>query len=101
MLSQTDLRLQYTLTLGGARRLVLGLNVLNLFDQGRGISKFAPENDTPGGPDVVIDSAAFYAGQVNVGALFDEQQVPRDPRFLQFAEFQAPIRARIDVRFSF
>jgi hypothetical protein len=100
-LSQTDLRLQYTLKLGSARRLAFGLDVLNLFNQGAPISRFAPENDVPGGPDVVADSDAFFAGQVNIGALYDEQQVPRDPRFLQDSDFQAPIKARVEVRFSF
>jgi hypothetical protein len=50
---------------------------------------------------VVADSDAFFAGQVNIGALYDEQQVPRDPRFLQDSDFQAPIKARVEVRFSF
>ena len=50
---------------------------------------------------MVVDADAFYAGKVNIGALYDEQQVPRDPRFLQFLDFQAPIQARLEVRFSF
>jgi hypothetical protein len=36
-----------------------------------------------------------------VGAAFDQQQVPRDPRFLQYDFFQDPIKARVGVRFSF
>ncbi len=54
--------------------------ILNLFRQGKGISKFSSENDTPSGAD---------------------QQVTRDPRLLQFIEFQAQIRERVEIRFSF
>ena len=35
-LSQTDVSVQYVLALGGSKRLTVGLNVLNLFDQGHG-----------------------------------------------------------------
>jgi hypothetical protein len=98
-LSQTDVSVQYVLALGGSKRLTVGLNVLNLFNQAQGVSRYSLENDQ--GVQVVIDEADYYAGRANVSAAFDEQQLPRDPRFLQYEFFQEPIRARVSVRFSF
>ena len=98
-LSQTDVSVQYVLALGGSKRLTVGLNVLNLFNQAQGVSRYSLENDQ--GVQVVIDEADYYAGHANVGAAFDEQQLARDPRFLQYEFFQEPIRARVSVRFSF
>jgi hypothetical protein len=98
-LSQTDVSVQYVLAVGGSKRLTFGLNVLNLFNQAKGVSRYSLENDQ--GVQVVIDEADYYAGRANVGAAFDEQQLPRDPRFLQYEFFQEPIRARVGVRFSF
>ena len=97
-LSQTDVSVQYVLALGGNKRLTLGLNVLNLFNQSTGLSRYSLENDQ--GVQVVIKQADYYAGRADVGAAFDEQH-PRDPRFLQYESFQEPIRARVGVRFSF
>ena len=98
-LSQTDLSVQYVLALGGSKRLTVGLNVLNLFNQAQGVSRYSLENDQ--GVQVVIDEADYYAGTADVGAAFDQQHLPRDPRFLQYEFFQQPIRARVMVRFSF
>ena len=99
VLSQTDLSVQYLVSLGGRRRLTVGLNVLNLFNQAAGVSRYSLENDQFA--EVVIDQAAYYAGRADVGAAFDQQRVPRDPRFLQYDAFQEPIRARVMVRFGF
>jgi hypothetical protein len=98
-LSQTDVSVQYVLGLGGNKRLTLGLNVLNLFNQAQGVSRYSLENDQ--GVQVVIDEADYYAGRADVHAAFDQQELPRDPRFLQYEFFQEPIRARVSVRFSF
>ena len=45
--SQTDLNVQDTIRLGGRKgqRLTLGLNVLNVFNQARGVSRFSFETD--------------------------------------------------------
>jgi hypothetical protein len=99
-LSQTDMSVQYVRALGGRKRLTLGLNVLNLFNQARGISRYSRENDL-GGAFVDIDQADYYAGRVDVGAAFDLQQVPRDPRFLKYEFFQDPIKARFSVQLGF
>ncbi len=97
-LSQTDISVQYVLALGGSKRLTVGLNVLNLFNQAKGVSRYSLENDQ--GVQVKIEEADYYAGRADVSAAFDEHH-PRDPRFLQYESFQEPIRARVGVRFSF
>jgi hypothetical protein len=99
-LSQTDLSVQYVLALGGGKRLMVGLNVLNVFNQAQGVSRYSRENEQ-GGPQIEIDQADYYAGRADVGAAFDAQHVPRDPRFLKYEFFQDPIKARVSVRFSF
>jgi hypothetical protein len=99
VLSQTDLSVQYDLALGGQKRLTMGLNVLNLFNQAQGVSRYSQESDP--GVQLVIDEASYYTGLADVGAAFAQQRAPRDPRFLQYDGFQEPIRARVMVRFSF
>ncbi len=99
-LSQTDLRVQYVVTLHGGRHVTIGLNVLNVFNQAQAVSRYSLENSDPN-RGVVVDEAAYYSGRADVGAAFDEQQVPRDPRFLRDEFFQGPIKARVGVRFSF
>jgi hypothetical protein len=98
-LSQTDLSVQYVLALGGRKRVMVGLNALNLFNQAQGVSRYSRENDQ--NAEVLIDEADYYAGRADVDAAFDQQRVPRDPRFLQYEFFQEPIKARASVRFSF
>jgi hypothetical protein len=44
-LSQTDLSVQYVLALGGRKRVMVGLNALNLFNQAQGVSRYSREND--------------------------------------------------------
>ena len=48
-LSQTDVSVQYVLPLGGNKRLTVGLNVLNLFNQAQGVSQVQPRK-RPGRP---------------------------------------------------
>ena len=99
VLSQTDLSVQYGLALGGRRRLTFGLNVLNVFNQAQGVSRYSLETDS--GVQVVVNQADYYAGRADVGAAIDAQGLPRDPRFLQYESFQDPITARIMVRLGF
>jgi hypothetical protein len=98
-LSQTDVSVQYVLTVGGSKRLTFGLNVLNLFNQAQGVSRFSQETDQ--GVQLQVDAADYYAGRADVSAAFDEPGQRRDPRFLRYESFQEPIRARVGVRFSF
>ena len=48
-----------------------------------------------------IDEAAFYSGQVNFDQEIAAQGVEKDPRFLMDNGFQAPIAARVGVKFLF
>ena len=82
-----------------AGALTLGLNVLNLFNQAQGVSRYSLETDQ--GVQVVIDEADYYAGRADVGAAIDEQNLPRYPRFLQYQFFQEPLTARVMLGFSF
>ena len=50
---------------------------------------------------VVIDEADYYAGRADVSAAIDQQQLPRDPRFLYYDSFQEPIKVRLMVKFGF
>jgi hypothetical protein len=43
MFSQLDLNLQHAFRIGGARRVEVSLNVLNLLDQDTAVNRFAPE----------------------------------------------------------
>ena len=98
VLSETDLRVQYLAALCGRGRRTLGLNVLNLFNQAKGVGRCSCETDQ--GVVVKVDEADYYAGRVGVGAAIDDQKL-RDPRFLKYASFQEPIKARVMVRVSF
>ena len=89
MLSQTDLSVQYVAALGGRRRLILGLNVINLFNQAQGIGRFSSETEQ--GAQVVVPQADYYAGRADVGAAIDDQKL-RDPRFLSTGPFRSPSR---------
>ena len=99
-LSQTDASVQYVRPLRGRTRLTVGLNVLNVFNQAAGISRFSRE--TAQGESVdEIDPADYYAGRIDVADAMAAQQTERDPRFLQYEFFRTPIQARLSVRFSF
>ena len=79
-LSQTDVSVQYRCRLGGRKgqQLTLGLNVLNVFNQAQGVSRFSLETDP--GVQVVVNEADYYAGRADVGAAIDQQHARRDPR---------------------
>jgi hypothetical protein len=57
--SQTDLSIQQEFKLGGAKRVQLSLNVLNLFNQDTATNRFITYNDSSQG--VQFNEAAFYA----------------------------------------
>lgn len=95
--SQTDLLVQHDVNLGG-RSVQLFLNVLNLFNQDTAISRYSTYHYVNG---VVPDEDAFYAGQQRLADLIISQGVQQDPRFLKDNAFQAPIQARVGVKFRF
>jgi hypothetical protein len=66
--SQTDVSVQYVLALRGSKRMTVGLNVLNLFNQAQGVSRYSLENDQ--GVQLDIDQADYYAGRADVSAAF-------------------------------
>jgi hypothetical protein len=96
--SQTDLLVQHEFRLVGDRRLQVSLNVLNLFNQDTVTSKYSTYHYVSG---VRPDEAAFYAGTQTLAQLIQSQGVRQDPRFLQANGFQAPIQARVGVKFIF
>jgi hypothetical protein len=101
--SQTDLLIQHSFRIAGSRQLELSLNVLNLFNQDTAIARFSTfhrvNGVTPLGPDDTEE--AFYRGQLRLADLIVTQGVEQDPRFLQDSAFQAPISARVGVKFRF
>ena len=98
MFSQTDLLVQHSFKVGGAKELQLSLNVLNLFGQGTAVAKYSTYHKTNG---VTPDEALFYSGRQNLADLIVSQNVVKDPRFLMDSAFQNPMQARIGVRFMF
>ena len=95
--SQTDLLVQHDLRLGD-RGVQLYLNVLNLFNQDTAIGRFSTYHYPNG---VIPDEDAFYAGAERLADLIVSQGVVQDPRFLRDNAFQAPIQARVGVKFRF
>ena len=107
MFSQTDLLLQHRFRLLTGKQVQLELNVLNLFNQDTATSKFSIYQKTNGvsgsssfGANA-LDETLFYSGQQTLAQLIEAQHVVKDPRFLKNNAFQAPIQARIGVKFLF
>jgi hypothetical protein len=98
MYSQTDLQIQQEFKLGGAKRVQLSINVLNLFNQKTATNY----NQTvlASGQSVTFNETAFYAHQV---APFDTlaAALPKNPRYMMDSGFQSSISARIGAKFIF
>jgi hypothetical protein len=105
--TQSDLYLQHALKVGGNRRLVLSLNVLNLWDQRTAINKVTTMRRTGAIPNAsgYYQEAAFYAGQLNFDQLIQKAvasgAMTLNPQFLMVNSYQDPIAARIGVKFTF
>jgi hypothetical protein len=82
-LTQTDVYLQHDVKLGGARRVRLSLNVLNLFDQSAVTSRFSSEYIG----NIPISAESFFKG-FDVAALAAQSGTARDPRFLMPQKYQ-------------
>lgn len=100
--SQTDLFVQHAFRVGGTKQLQVSLNVLNLFNQEVSVSKFSTFQRTGG---VTPNEALFYTGQQTLESLIPSAiasgALTTDPRFLLDNGYQAPIQARIGVKFLF
>jgi len=99
VLSRTDVYLQQDLRWGKRYKVSLAVSVINLFDQDTVISKFKTETEVAAA--LRFDEGAYYAGQVDIASLFDQQQAARDPRFLMPDSFQAPRTIRLMLKWSF
>jgi len=95
--SQSDLLVQHGFKVGG-REVQLSLNVLNLLNQDTANAKFSTYQYIGG---VIPDEDAFYGGRQTLASLITSQRVAQDPRFLMDNGFQAPIQARVGVKFLF
>jgi hypothetical protein len=96
--SQTNLLVQHNFRIGGSRSVQAYFNVLNLFNQDTAVSKSSTYQYTGG---VIPDEAAFYAGRQTLASLITSQNVIKSPAFLMDNGFQAPLQARIGVKFLF
>jgi hypothetical protein len=94
--SQTDLSVQQEVRLGGRRRLVLAVNVLNLFDQAATTRVYSQEVIG----NIPISNDAFFAG-FDVPALVAQYNLPRDPRFLMPEIFQPQREIRLALKLVF
>ncbi len=96
--SQTDMYVQHSFRVGGDRNLQISLNVLNLLNQdtATGVHSTYQKTGTDGAR---INEALFYQGQQTVASVLGA--VIKDPRFLMQNAFQAPLLARVGVKFTF
>ena len=98
MYSQTDLVVQHTVKMAGGRSVQVSFNVLNLFDQKVATGKYSTYQKVNG---VVPDETLFFTGRQTLASLITAQNVVKDPRFLMNNAFQAPLVARLGVKFLF
>lgn len=95
--SRLDLYIQHEVALGGARRLQLSANVVNLFDQA-GVTEIQGRELQA---ELALTSEDYLRGGADVEALVGEQGRLRDPRFLQATVFQEPRAMRLGVKLLF
>jgi outer membrane receptor protein involved in Fe transport len=98
--SQTDFLVQHDLRFLGTRRVQLQFNVLNLFNQDTAVSRHSTYQRTGG---VTPNETLFYTGAQTLAQLITSQaaSLSPDPRFLMDNSFQAPIQARVGIKFVF
>jgi len=105
--TQTDLYAQHSLKVGGNRRLILSINVLNLWDQRTAVNKVTTMRRTGAIPNApgFYQEAAFYAGQLDfdqlIAAAVASGRMTLNPQFLMVNQYQDPIAARVGVKFTF
>jgi hypothetical protein len=94
--SQTDMTVSHSFKMG-PRSFMVGLDLINLFDQKTAINKFMTQLRT--NQAVNFTEADFYAGRANFETAANAAL--QDPRFLQANGFQDPRVIRFSARFSF
>jgi hypothetical protein len=94
--SQTDLTVSHQFKVGGSRSFMVGMDILNLFDQKTSINKFMTQLQSA---TVQFSEADFYAGRVDFPAAANAAR--QDPRFLLDSDYQLPRVIRFSARFSF
>ena len=97
VLSQTDLFLQHNFSLPGSRRLNVGVNVTNLFDQDIVTRLYT----TRYRDSLNISDAAFFAGFDTIAVAKATTAIRPDPRFGSPDQWQSRRTARLQVKFVF
>ena len=97
--SQTDLLVQHAFRVGGTRQLQVSFNVLNLFNQDTAVARYSTYHKV-NGPNPVSEEN-FYRGVETLADQIVRQNIAKDPRFLMDSAFQAPLQARLGVKFLF
>jgi hypothetical protein len=107
MFSQSDLFVQHALKIGGGREVQLQLNVINLLNQRTAVNKVTTMRRTGAIPlgTGFYTEAGFYAGQLDFDQLIAkavaEGRMTLNPQFMMASAYQAPIAARVGVKFTF
>jgi TonB dependent receptor/Carboxypeptidase regulatory-like domain len=105
--TQTDLLVQHGIKVGGGKEIQLQANILNLFNQRAVNNKVSTMRRTGAIPlgTGFYTEAAFYAGQLNFDDLIARSvaagRMTLNPQFLMANSYQAPIAARLGVKFTF
>ena len=94
-ISQTDFTASHSFRLG-TRSLMVGMDIINLFDQKTTINKDMTQLQSA---TVEFSEADFYAGRVDF--LTAANAARQNPQFLLDNGFQAPRVIRVSARFSF
>jgi hypothetical protein len=94
-ISQTDFTVSHSFRLG-TRSLVVGMDVINLFDQKTAINKNMTQLQSA---TVEFSEADFYAGRVDF--LSAANAARQNPLFLMDSDFQPPRVIRVNARFTF
>ena len=97
-ISQTDLTVSHSFRFGSSSRsLVVGFDIINLFDQETAINKDMTQLQSG---TVEFSEEDFYAGNANFAAKAAVAGV-QNPMFLLDRDFQPPRVIRFSARFSF
>lgn len=94
--SQLDVQVMHQFSLNEGLRLTLTATIFNLFNQGGATDYFQWRIFD----QVVMDPDEYLQG-FDMEQVIDEQQIPRDPRFMMDEYFRPPRSIRLGMRLSF